>query len=195
MNLVQYQNVSDTFTPPLKQASLLRRSISTEVRRAALQDKKLRLCNKTGRTINHVIEAHQVLDVIGIERVEAALMDGVDISYLCSRLKLSRGQFNSWIHADRSRALRYARALNAPLYVDAVRVRGNIMKYGKLKEDGSEVLSKDDVGRLRLQLMAAKDIESATIPVELKEIGNGGPAITFDFGSIFGAMPPHVVNP
>lgn len=144
----------------------------------------------TARNPNSAIAAHQSLDVIGMERIEAAVGDGLPTAFIARELRMTMGQFNSWIFGDPERIQRFARIVNGRAYMKAMQIRQDILDY-------SGVMDESDLARLRLQMQVAKDVETAVVPPVKKDAGDSGTHVHFDFGAVFNGLqqPMRVVNP
>ena len=174
---VDYEHITNTDTVRMLRKTL-RTHIPHRVKMLALGYKS-KGAPVTAKNPNSAIAAHQSLDVIGIERIEAAIGDGLPLAFLAKDLHMTEGQFQSWIFSDRERAQRFARIVNGRNYMQAMQLRSDVLNYGG-------ELTEMDLRRIKLQMQVAKDIELAVIPPERNAKDDDGVRITFDFGSIFG---------
>ncbi|OQX10517.1 MAG: hypothetical protein BWK73_20235 [Thiothrix lacustris] len=174
---IHYDHTTNTDTVRILRKAM-RKHIPHGVKMVALGF-KTKDAPATAKNPNSAIAAHQSLDVIGIERIEAAIGDGLPLAFLAKELRMTEGQFQSWMFSDRERAQRLARMVNGRNYMKAMQLRSDVLDYGG-------ALSDMDLRRIKLQMQVAKDVEAAVIPPERTEKDDDGVRITFDFGSIFG---------
>lgn len=154
----------------------LRKHIPTTTKRLALQS------HKKDKSANNVVSAHRVLDVVGIERVESALGDGVPLNHICHTMKLTKGQFWSWVHSDDERTRRVEKAQFAKMQDARITLYEDVINA----QVGDEPMDNDERELIKLKLKAADSIGEVLSRPDPKKAEEGGIKVNIDFGSLLG---------
>lgn len=140
--------------------------------------KKLALSQATDKSIIPAVLAHRVLDVVAIESIEAAIGDNIPIEFICKSLKITIGQFWSWVNADDERNRRIEKAQVSVLQDLRVKLYSDVMNMDKvILEEEQEVV--------KLKLKAAEAISGISARQDTRKKDNEGITVNIDYGSLF----------
>lgn len=182
-----YSNTS-ALPSPHQLAALFNRHIPPRGRLLAFQGRE---SLATADEMTEHIRASKVLDIVGEDRLAAALADGVPIRVLCTKLEITKGNLMVWMHATPDRMRKITRAVQSSMYMDGMTLRQEIIEY-------RGIMDEDTIRSKKLQLEAMRDVEKVIVP-GVDNSGKGdGMHINIDLGSLFGGAPvkppPKVIN-
>ena len=166
-----YENTGESLTPK-QLATKLRKHIRPATRKLALDQ-------ATDKATIPAVLAHRVLDVVAIESIEAAIGDNIPIEFLCKSLKITIGQFWSWVNADDERNRRIDKAQVSVLQDLKVKLYSDVMNMGKVVLDEEQEV-------IKLKLKAAEAINNISARQDTRKKDNEGITVNIDYGSLFG---------
>lgn len=140
--------------------------------------KKLALSQAADKSIIPAVLAHRVLDVVTIESIEAAIGDNIPIEFICKSLKITIGQFWSWVNADDERNRRIDKAQVSVLQDLKVKLYSDVMNMGKVVLDEEQEV-------IKLKLKAAEAINNISARQDTRKKDNEGITVNIDYGSLF----------
>lgn len=165
-----YENTGDKFTS--KQLAVkLRKHIKPTTRQLAIKQAE-------DKDVIPAVQAHRILDIVAIESIEAAIGDGIPIEYICKSLKITMGQFWSWVNADDERNRRIEKAQVSVLQHLKIQLYEDVMNMGK-------VVLEEEQEALKLKLKAAEAIGTISARPDTRKKDNEGITVNIDYGSLF----------